>query len=341
MSASLIFAWGEGEMGQLGVPIPAEKFRENSGKTIFLENEFFQTSPLRTPRPKFVKIACGDAHSCAISDRGDLFTWGGGGCGQLGHSYNDSGLCKDEDGCAYQPAHTVCVSDRGEVFAFGAGACGQLGYPDLPSYPKDDDGYAFQPLPVKLPFFDEKTKTTKPTDCAAGDLHSVVLTASGDAFAFGGCSSGQLGIGPLTPQRTRNFSTDADGVLFSLEPQKVVLPTGECAAVKVLACGDTHTLFVTRAGEVFSCGANDRGQCGVPWFSSTTASYAEPEVDNYHCVFTPTRITGLRASEEVTQACGGEMHSLVLTKSGDVYAFGVTAGGRFWFRGGFSDTPSV
>jgi len=38
----------------------------------------------------------------ARSAEGKLFSWGGGGCGQLGHP--DTNLMpKDEDGCAYLP----------------------------------------------------------------------------------------------------------------------------------------------------------------------------------------------------------------------------------------------
>lgn len=39
---------------------------------------------------KIVEISCGDFHSLALSDKGEVFSWGGGGTsknkGQLGHS---------------------------------------------------------------------------------------------------------------------------------------------------------------------------------------------------------------------------------------------------------------
>jgi alpha-tubulin suppressor-like RCC1 family protein len=62
---------------------------------------------------------------------GLVFSWGGGGCGQLGHR-DTVAMPKDEDGCPYQPvprlveditckvkhiscgkAHTVAVAEEG------------------------------------------------------------------------------------------------------------------------------------------------------------------------------------------------------------------------------------
>ena len=74
---------------------------------------------------------------------------------------------KDEDGCPYQPrpklivalksmevkevscgkAHTVAVLNNGHLYSWGAGACGQLGHPDTSSFPADEDGYPYQPIP--------------------------------------------------------------------------------------------------------------------------------------------------------------------------------------------------
>mmetsp|Transcript_25606 Transcript_25606/g.29415 ORF Transcript_25606/g.29415 Transcript_25606/m.29415 type:complete len:95 (+) Transcript_25606:454-738(+) len=51
---------------------------------------------------KIIQISCGDAHTVALSSDGKLYSWGGGGCGQLGHPDTQS-MPKDEDGCPYQP----------------------------------------------------------------------------------------------------------------------------------------------------------------------------------------------------------------------------------------------
>ena len=43
-------------------------------------------SPFKMQDVCIVQIACGDAHTVALSREGVLYSWGGGGCGQLGHS---------------------------------------------------------------------------------------------------------------------------------------------------------------------------------------------------------------------------------------------------------------
>ena len=111
---------------------------------------------------KVVQIACGDAHTVALTNEGRLYSWGGGGCGQLGHP-DTSSMPKDEDGCPYQPkpklivalrqmevkevscgkAHPVAVLAQGHLYSWGAGACGQLGHPDTSSFPADEDGYPY------------------------------------------------------------------------------------------------------------------------------------------------------------------------------------------------------
>ncbi|CAD7938701.1 unnamed protein product, partial [Amoebophrya sp. A120] len=202
-----MYSWGACACGQLGLP-------DLSALPKDLEDYPFLPLPCRIPMPtssradlRIVKIACGDAHSCAISDAGELFTWGGGGCGQLG--LKTGGLSKDEDGSNHDhrtnapirivavacgKAHTVCVSASHEVYAFGAGACGQLGVENLTSYPHDDDGYPYQPLPVKLDFFDG-TALHMPRICAVscGDSHTLFVTPQGDVFACGANQCGQCG----------------------------------------------------------------------------------------------------------------------------------------------------
>ena len=153
-----VYSWGASACGQLGLP---------SMKDLPTDIEGYPYQP--TPRLvdllqtiKVVQIACGDAHTVALTNEGRLYSWGGGGCGQLGHP-DTSSMPKDEDGCPYQPkpklivalrqmevkevscgkAHTVAVLTQGHLYSWGAGACGQLGHPDTSSFPADEDGYPY------------------------------------------------------------------------------------------------------------------------------------------------------------------------------------------------------
>ena len=91
-----VYSWGASACGQLGLP---------SMKDLPTDIEGYPYQP--TPRLvdllqtiQVVQIACGDAHTVALTNEGRLYSWGGGGCGQLGHP-DTSSMPKDEDGCPY------------------------------------------------------------------------------------------------------------------------------------------------------------------------------------------------------------------------------------------------
>lgn len=146
-----LYSWGASACGQLGQENVTCMPRDVEGYP-------YQPVPLpirSLPEDvRIVRISCGDAHTAALSSDGRVFTWGGGGCGQLGQRYSD-GLSKDEDGCPFQPvpkrvaafdtvgpiakiacgkAHTVCCSVAKNLYSFGAGACGQLGIQEIDAF---------------------------------------------------------------------------------------------------------------------------------------------------------------------------------------------------------------
>jgi len=71
-----IFSWGAGIMGQLGHGRWNNRFTPSRVK--FLEGIAIK------------QIACGSWHSAAISDIGELYTWGCGEAGQLGNGLEDT-----------------------------------------------------------------------------------------------------------------------------------------------------------------------------------------------------------------------------------------------------------
>ena len=73
-----VFSWGEGDDGKLG-----HFSRMNCDKPRLIET-------LRSKRVR--DIACGSSHSACIISNGDLYTWGLGEYGRLGHGDNVSQL---------------------------------------------------------------------------------------------------------------------------------------------------------------------------------------------------------------------------------------------------------
>jgi alpha-tubulin suppressor-like RCC1 family protein len=98
-------------------------------------------------RPRYVEalsgircvcVSAGELHSAAVTADGDVYTWGDGFCGQLGHGsktpqpapvqVTHGGL--DDEVVTHVSAgarHTIAVTEDGEVFSFGLGHFGVLG----------------------------------------------------------------------------------------------------------------------------------------------------------------------------------------------------------------------
>ena len=139
---------------------------------------------------------------------------------------------------------------------------------------------------------------------ACGHFHSVAVASCGAVlcWGFGGATS-RLGI-------------DApDG---GAPPQCVVEPTplaefgaGAHAAAKA-AAGLNHTLVLTRAGKVLAWGSNQHGQVAVQGVGTGEGA---------QCL-RPQTVKGALKSEEVTAVAAGVAHSVCVTKTGMVFAWG-------------------
>ncbi|KAF0683432.1 Aste57867_24557 [Aphanomyces stellatus] len=84
-----VYAWGAGDHGVLGLgdvdndTIFAAGYDAGTNTTYPLaKSPEFVDGLVQT---KIVAVACGDQHSAAVSDTGDLYTWGSGKHGKLGH----------------------------------------------------------------------------------------------------------------------------------------------------------------------------------------------------------------------------------------------------------------
>eukprot|EP00124_Ichthyophonus_hoferi_P004201 Ihof_evm4s436 gene=Ihof_evmTU4s436 len=131
-------------------------------------------------------------------------------------------------------------------------------------------------------------------------VHSFAVDVEGNLYTWGQNQSGQLGLGHL---RTVHV------------PTKVTMLCSKEDPVVDMACGKTHSLFLTKEGRVLSCGANDYGQLGLG-----TAG------DN-HPVPTPLDI-GAATQSKVTSVKAGLDFSMLLTEAGEVLTFGCPEYGK-------------
>ncbi|XP_020100961.1 ultraviolet-B receptor UVR8 [Ananas comosus] len=102
-----------------------------------------------------VQIACGGYHTLALTDKGEVLSWGHGGHGQLGHPsiQNQKNPIVIEALANERIVYIACggsssaaVSEKGNLYMWGNARDCQLGVPGL----RD-----IQPLPIKVNFLSE------------------------------------------------------------------------------------------------------------------------------------------------------------------------------------------
>lgn len=188
------------------------------------------------------EIACGSSHSAAITASGELYTWGLGEYGRLGHGDNNtqlkpklvqalSGHRVVQIACGSRDAQTLCLTEDGLVFSWGDGDFGKLGR-------GGSEGCA-------IPHQIERLNGVGVIQIECGAQFSLALTKSGEVWTWGKGDYYRLGHG--SDQHVRK-PTPIQG----LRGKKVIH----------VAVGALHCLAVTDAGQVYAWGDNDHGQQG-------------------------------------------------------------------------------
>ena len=178
--------------------------------------------------------------------------------------------------------HSLALTSSGQVLAWGYNGDGELGNGTTTS--------SSTPVAVSLP------SGTTVTAIAGGSFHSLALTSTGQVLAWGLNTSGQLGNG------TNAVNSDI--------PVQVSLPSGTTATA--VAGGFSHSLALTSTGQVLAWGLNSGGQLG----NGTTTSSNIPVT------------VSLPSGTTATAIAGGAFHSLALTSTGQVLAWGNNATGQ-------------
>ncbi|CAE7662905.1 UVR8, partial [Symbiodinium necroappetens] len=141
---------------------------------------------------KIVALAAGYGHTAAITDSGELWTWGYNDDGELG-----IGDTTDRHALIVAVAaghwHTAAITHSGELWTWGYNINGQLGIGDT------TDRHA----PVKVSVNGQKIVAV-----AAGYFHTAAITDSGKLWTWGNNDAGKLGAGDT---RDRHLPVKAAG----------------------------------------------------------------------------------------------------------------------------------
>jgi alpha-tubulin suppressor-like RCC1 family protein len=283
------------------------------GESGQLGNNQTADSPVPVPvvnLSRVIAVSGGVYHSLALLDDGAVRAWGQGTSGQLG-----SGAFEANPVASPVPVDTTRWAAGRRVTAIAAGGFHSLALLDdgtvwawgLGVYGQLGNGANDDypfPTAVSITWGADK----KVVAVAACQDHSLALLDDGTVWAWGVGTSGQLGNGQFG---------------ISSVPVQVQGLTG----ITSIACGGYHSMAVGSGGTVWTWGDNIDGRLGwdtAGWPSSI-----------------PGRVTGLSG---VISVAGGDYHSMAVTSTGTVWAWGLNTEGRLGVdpsstAGGFSITP--
>ncbi|GMF26624.1 unnamed protein product [Phytophthora lilii] len=250
-------------------------------------------------RTTIAMIACGAQHSLAITDAGELYTWGSGEDGRLGHGdMRDravprkvmSLLRESVVSASCGGAHTAVLTAKGTVFTFGRGRNGRLGLGDN----------KWRDTPHQIVGFPQGTRISH---VVCGWNFTAALDRQGSIFTWGKTGEGQCGLGYV----------DKDQVVPCCV-EKLREVAGGSPAVDV-ACGYTHTVVMTASGELYSWGLGEYGQLG-------TGDVYQP---------LPARVQlppdALCAPDQLVRVYCGAFHSIATTEKRVMFAWGLNSYG--------------
>ncbi|KAM8783149.1 RCC1 domain-containing protein 1 isoform 1-T1 [Rhynchonycteris naso] len=188
------------------------------------------------PELRARRLELGTEHALLLDEAGQVYSWGAGRHGQLGHGTLEAELeprlLEALQGLPMAVVaaggwHSVCVSETGDIYIWGWNESGQLA------------------LPSRSLAEDRKTVSGEATG-----LNEDGSEVKGTARAEDGAPVPFIAIQPF--------------------PALLDLPLG-AGAVKA-SCGSRHTAVVTRLGELYTWGWGKYGQLG----HSDTASWDRP-----------------------------------------------------------------
>ncbi len=234
-----VFSWGNGKYGCLG----------NSDKEV---NDIPSIINLDYFCKEFIdinSIGAGMYYSIASDKKGNLYSWGCGINGRLGHgdehSVNKPKLVeyflkkkitiKSFD-CG--DTHTAIIDNSDSIFTWGSGTYGKLGHGNYEDYN----------IPIKI----EVLKNSKIDFVSCGSNDTIALTSDLKVFCCGKNSCGLLGT---------NQPPDKNIIVPSL--MNLFLEDAKLGIVEV-SVGSMHILIKLSNGDIFTCGNSVNGISGIP-----------------------------------------------------------------------------
>jgi len=233
---------------------------------------------------RIVSVATGPWHCLALSAQGEVYSWGYGGHGELGHANRDMVIvpCRIEGlshikRIAVGPYYTgAAINVAGSLFTWGRRGVDALGY-------ELDPTTEFQLRPKRVDAFSQD----RVVGVALGNDFMLVLTDAGDVFSCEHSPEGALGHG----------SSESEVLPRRIE---ALAQTGQ--QFVAVAAGTTHALALTEEGELYG------------WGQQSANGHGREERR-------PHPVAGL-SGKRVKLVDAGQMTSCAVTEKGELFTWG-------------------
>ena len=224
-----VWSWGMGSSGSLGTGFLGDVWDPKP-----IDEEIF--------RHGVIDIAAGAEHCLALNRRHDIFSWGNGNMGKLGHGSQEIYLLptrieffKEQKlkiiALSAGEMHSACISSKYEVYTWGCWESFRLGH-----------GSKNNELRPKLVLSIAEDYIER---ISCGSSHTLCLNKDGFLYAWGCGTNGRLGVDLVSEE---DFVLPARVGLTNLELKKTTF-SEVCA-------GPFQTFALTRTGELYSWGSS-------------------------------------------------------------------------------------
>ena len=292
-----VWSWGQNNDGELGL-----------GNT----TEYSEPQQITDIKEKITDVKTGYYHSIALTEKGEVYTWGYNGNGQLGNGTREdslvpvkvTGLENITKVNAYKYM-TIALTQNGEVYAWGSGYGAKPVKLNFTRKIIDVSGNLVLAENRKAYNLDETKSYGKDLiKVVAGYNHYLGLTSDGEVYAWGSNSYGQLGNGNNTSSSTA---------------VKVVTPDGKSNMTNIvdISAGDSYSIITDKDGKVYTFGY-----------------YGDYRTANTVHSNKPVEIQDLYKTELVAASEGG--HTAIVDWDGNVYTVGLNDYGQL----GLKDTTT-
>ncbi|XP_058109498.1 ultraviolet-B receptor UVR8-like isoform X2 [Magnolia sinica] len=299
----------------------------------YLTSGKHEETPEPFPLPtetSIVKAAAGWAHCVAVTDCGEVYTWGWKECIPSGKIVGDAlaggGLEKEpldrQSGLSSEqvsPRSQISKSSSAAASSYDSRGGGEITKRRKLSSAKQasESSTSGDETLSALPCLVTLNPGVRIVTVAAGGRHTLTLSDVGQVWGWGYGGEGQLGLGsrirmvssPHLIPCIEIYSHGKGGP--SITPRGSTGSEGQCHKalgnfVKAIACGGRHSAVITDAGAVLTFGWGLYGQCG----QGSTDDELSPACVSSLCGI---RMQGIAA---------GLWHTVCISVDGEVYAFG-------------------